>query len=142
MLAWRTRYLKGSSFRSSGHREGHRPHREGCFEYARKHGRKTVTAVHKANIMKLEDGLFGSSPRDAKNYPEIEYDQAIIDACCMRLVKDPSQFDVLLMENLYGDIVSDLCAGLVGGPEWFPAPTSEMTWRSSRPFMALRRISP
>ncbi|MEC9466584.1 MAG: isocitrate/isopropylmalate dehydrogenase family protein [Myxococcota bacterium] len=87
-----------------------------AFEYARKHGRKTVTAVHKANIMKLGDGLFLDRVHEmAKNYPEIEYDQAIIDACCMRLVKDPSQFDVLLMENLYGDIVSDLCAGLVGG---------------------------
>ena len=87
-----------------------------AFEYARKHGRKTVTAVHKANIMKLGDGLFLDRVVEmAKNYPEIEYDQAIIDACCMRLVKDPSQFDVLLMENLYGDIVSDLCAGLVGG---------------------------
>lgn len=87
-----------------------------AFEYARLHGRKKVTAVHKANIIKKGDGLFLACAREvAADYPEIEFNDAIIDACCMRLVSDPTQFDILLMENLYGDIVSDLCAGLVGG---------------------------
>lgn len=87
-----------------------------AFEYARKHGRKKVTVVHKANIMKLSDGLFlDSAKRVSRDYPEIEFEDAIIDACCTQLVLDPSRFDVLLLENLYGDIVSDLCAGLVGG---------------------------
>jgi isocitrate dehydrogenase (NAD+) len=87
-----------------------------AFEYARTHGRKRVTAVHKANIMKLSDGLFLKCFRDvAVDYPNIEADDKIIDNCCMQLVQDPNQFDVLLLENLYGDIVSDLVAGLVGG---------------------------
>lgn len=87
-----------------------------AFDYARKHGRKKVTAVHKANILKMGDGLFLACARKvAAEYPEIIFDDAIIDACCMKLVSDPTQFDVLLMENLYGDIISDLCAGLVGG---------------------------
>jgi isocitrate dehydrogenase (NAD+) len=87
-----------------------------AFEYARKHGRKTITAIHKANIMKLSDGLFlDCARRVAKDYPEIAYREQIVDAACMRLVTAPKSFDVLLLENLYGDIVSDLCAGLVGG---------------------------
>lgn len=87
-----------------------------AFEYARKNGRKRVTAVHKANIMKLGDGFFLECVEDvAKEYPEIVYDTAIIDALCMQLVRNPNVFDVMLMENLYGDIISDLCAGLVGG---------------------------
>lgn len=87
-----------------------------AFEYARKNGRKRVTAVHKANIMKLGDGFFLECVADiAKGYPEIQYDTAIIDALCMQLVRNPNVFDVMLMENLYGDIISDLCAGLVGG---------------------------
>jgi len=87
-----------------------------AFEYARKNGRKRVTAVHKANIIKKGDGLFLKCAAEvAKEYPEIEYNDAIIDACAMRLVTDPSDFDVLLMENLYGDILSDLCSGFVGG---------------------------
>jgi isocitrate dehydrogenase (NAD+) len=87
-----------------------------AFEYARTHGRKRVTAVHKANIMKLSDGLFLQCFRDvAKDYPNIEADDRIIDNLCMQLVINPNQFDVLLLENLYGDIVSDLTAGLVGG---------------------------
>ena len=87
-----------------------------AFEYARKNGRKRVTAVHKANIMKLGDGFFLECVGDvAKDYPEISYDTAIIDALCMQLVRQPNQYDVMLMENLYGDIISDLCAGLVGG---------------------------
>jgi len=87
-----------------------------AFEYARKHGRRRVTAIHKANIMKLSDGLFLDCFRKvAKDYPEIQADDRIVDAACMRLVMNPETFDVLLLENLYGDIVSDLGAGLVGG---------------------------
>ena len=87
-----------------------------AFDYARLHGRKKVTAVHKANIMKLSDGLFLECFRNmAKNYPEIEADDKIVDNLCMQLVTDPTRYDVLLLENLYGDIVSDLAAGLVGG---------------------------
>src|SRR5215471_7751695 len=87
-----------------------------AFDYARRHGRKKVTAIHKANIMKLGDGLFLESTRlVARKSPEIEYDERIVDAACMHLVLNPSRFDVLVMPNLYGDIVSDLCAGLVGG---------------------------
>lgn len=87
-----------------------------AFEYARSHGRKRVTAVHKANIMKLTDGLFLDCFRKvAVEYPEIRADDKIIDNLCMQLVIRPEEFDVLLLENLYGDIVSDLCAGLVGG---------------------------
>ena len=87
-----------------------------AFEYALAHGRKRVTAVHKANIMKLSDGLFlDCCRRVAQEYPQITYDEMIIDNACMQLVLDPTRFDTLLLENLYGDIVSDLCAGLVGG---------------------------
>ena len=87
-----------------------------AFEHARRHGRKKVTAIHKANIMKLGDGLFIACTRAvAREYPEIKYDEKIVDAACMHLVMNPSQFDVLVMPNLYGDIVSDLSAGLVGG---------------------------
>lgn len=87
-----------------------------AFEYARDNGRKKVTAVHKANIMKLSDGLFLECFHNvAKDFPEIEADDKIIDNCCMQLVMRPEQFDVLVMENLYGDILSDLCAGLIGG---------------------------
>ena len=88
-----------------------------AFRYATHRKRKKITVFHKANIMKLTDGLFLRSAADihANEYPNIEHDSAIIDAGCMRLVQDPGQFDVLLLENLYGDVVSDLCAGLVGG---------------------------
>ncbi len=87
-----------------------------AFDYARANGRKRVTAVHKANIMKLSDGLFLECFRNvATEYPEIVADDRIIDNLCMQLVVNPNQFDVMVMENLYGDIVSDLCAGLVGG---------------------------
>ena len=87
-----------------------------AFDYARRMGRKRVTAIHKANIMKLSDGLFLQSIREvAREYPDIELNDYIIDNCCMQLVMRPERFDVLLLENLYGDIVSDLCAGLVGG---------------------------
>ncbi|UCG73977.1 MAG: isocitrate/isopropylmalate dehydrogenase family protein [Chromatiales bacterium] len=87
-----------------------------AFDYARQRGRKKVTVFHKANIMKLTDGMFLRCAESVHaDYPDIEYDTKIIDAACMRLVQDPSQFDMLLLENLYGDVVSDLCAGLVGG---------------------------
>src|SRR3954462_11719953 len=87
-----------------------------AFEHARRTGRKRVTAIHKANIMKLSDGLFLESTRKVgREYTDITYDERIVDAACMQLVMHPEKFDVLLLPNLYGDIVSDLCAGLVGG---------------------------
>jgi isocitrate dehydrogenase (NAD+) len=87
-----------------------------AFEYARKHGRKKIHAIHKANIMKMSDGLFLTSIRAvAKEFPEIEYKELIIDNACMQMVLNPHQFDMLLLTNLYGDIMSDLAAGLVGG---------------------------
>jgi isocitrate dehydrogenase (NAD+) len=87
-----------------------------AFEYARSHGRKSVAAVHKANIMKLTDGLFLRTCEEvAKEFSEIEFRNVIVDNCCMQLVVNPLQFDVIVTENLYGDILSDLCAGLVGG---------------------------
>ena len=89
---------------------------EYAFRYAAQHGRKKVTGIHKANIMKLSDGLAIECYREiAAKYPQITYDERIIDATAMALVMDPSKFDVLLMENLYGDILSDLGAGLIGG---------------------------
>jgi isocitrate dehydrogenase (NAD+) len=87
-----------------------------AFEYARKHKRKKIHAIHKANIMKLSDGLFLTSSRKvAAEYPDIQYKELIIDNACMQIVLDPHQFDLLLLTNLYGDIMSDLAAGLVGG---------------------------
>jgi len=89
---------------------------EFAFNHATANGRRTVTAVHKANIMKLSDGLFLESIRKIrKRYPDIAYEERIVDAACMRLVMKPETFDVIVLPNLYGDIVSDLCAGLVGG---------------------------
>lgn len=87
-----------------------------AFEYARTNRRRKVTAVHKANILKMTDGLFLKVAREvAQNYPEIEFEDRIVDAMCMMLVQRPRDFDVLVMPNLYGDILSDLCSGLVGG---------------------------
>ncbi|MDE2127784.1 MAG: isocitrate dehydrogenase (NAD(+)) [Armatimonadetes bacterium] len=87
-----------------------------AFEYAVLNGRKKVTAVHKANIMKLADGLFLECLRRvSRDYPAIEYNEMIVDNTCMQLVMRPEQFDVMVMENLYGDIISDLASGLVGG---------------------------
>jgi len=87
-----------------------------AFEYARKHGRRKIHAIHKANIMKLSDGMFLKCAREiAKGYPEITYGEHIIDNACMQLVMNPYQYDTLLLPNLYGDIVSDLCAAFVGG---------------------------
>ena len=87
-----------------------------AFEYAKLHDRKTVTAVHKAGVMKLGDGLFVDICREiAAQYPEITYNEKQVDTVCMWLAQDPSKMDVMVMPNLYGDIVSDLCAGLIGG---------------------------
>jgi isocitrate dehydrogenase (NAD+) len=87
-----------------------------AFDYARKWGRKRIHAIHKANIMKMSDGLFLTSIRKvAEQYPEIDYREMIIDNACMQMVLNPCQFDMLLLTNLYGDIMSDLAAGLVGG---------------------------
>lgn len=92
------------------------------FRYAMKNGRKKITAIHKANIMKLSDGLFlDCARRVSKKFPKIEYNEMIVDNACMQLVLRPNQFDMLLLENLYGDIVSDLAAGLVGGLGVVPA---------------------
>jgi isocitrate dehydrogenase (NAD+) len=87
-----------------------------AFEYAKRHGRKKIHAIHKANIMKLSDGLFLRSVRAvAAQFPQIEYKELIVDNACMQIVMDPQQFDMLLLPNLYGDVMSDLAAGLVGG---------------------------
>jgi isocitrate dehydrogenase (NAD+) len=87
-----------------------------AFEYAMQNGRRKVTAVHKANILKFSDGLFLDTAREvAREYKKMEFDDMLIDAICMELVRKPHRFDVLVLPNLYGDIVSDLCAGLIGG---------------------------
>ncbi|HEX2069225.1 MAG TPA: isocitrate/isopropylmalate family dehydrogenase, partial [Actinomycetota bacterium] len=87
-----------------------------AFEYARKYGRKKVTAVHKANIMKFSDGLFLATAKEvAQDYQDIEFEDRIVDNLAMQLVQRPEEYDVLVLPNLYGDIISDLCAGLVGG---------------------------
>jgi isocitrate dehydrogenase (NAD+) len=88
-----------------------------AFRYATQKRRKKISVFHKANIMKMTDGLFIRCAQEVHrvDYPNIEYEEAIIDAGCMKLVQDHSQFDILLLENLYGDVVSDLCAGMVGG---------------------------
>ena len=92
-----------------------------AFEYARKHKRKKIHAIHKANIMKLSDGLFLRCSRNvSKEYPEITYGEHIVDNTCMQLVMNPYQYDTLVMENLYGDIISDLCAAFVGGLGFVP----------------------
>ena len=116
---------------------------EYAFEYARRCGRKKVTAVHKANIMKATDGLFLRVAREvASNYPDIEFNDKIVDATCMGLVQNPNDFDVLVLPNLYGDIVSDLCAGLVGGLGMAPGSTSVPIAPSLRQRTAPRPISP
>ena len=89
---------------------------EFAFEYARANGRQTVTAVHKANIMRMSDGLFLRCCREvAHNYRDVKFNEQYLDTVCLNIVQDPGQYDVLVMPNLYGDILSDLCAGLVGG---------------------------
>ncbi|CAB4012027.1 isocitrate dehydrogenase [NAD] subunit gamma, mitochondrial-like [Paramuricea clavata] len=92
-----------------------------AFEYARNNGRKKVTSIHKANIMKLGDGLFlRCCDEVSRDYPDIEYNSMIIDNCCMQLVANPEQFDVMVMPNLYGNIVSNIATSLVGGPGLVP----------------------
>merc|ERR1712012_600519 len=89
---------------------------EFAFQYAEQHGRKKVTAVHKANIMRMSDGLFLKCCREAaEQHPDIRFEERYLDTACLNMVQDPSQYDVLVMPNLYGDILSDLCAGLIGG---------------------------
>ncbi|KAL7136641.1 hypothetical protein ABFS83_10G043600 [Erythranthe nasuta] len=89
---------------------------EYAFRYAKEHGRERVSAIHKANIMQKTDGLFLKCCKEvSEKYPEIKYEEVVIDNCCVMLVQDPSLFDVLVMPNLYGDIISDFCAGLIGG---------------------------
>jgi isocitrate dehydrogenase (NAD+) len=121
-----------------------------AFEYARKYKRKKVSAVSKANIMKFSDGLFLSTVREvAKEYPDIEFDEVLVDALCMRLVKDPKMYDVLVLPNLYGDIISDLCAGLVGGLGLAPGANIgegiavfEPTHGSAPKYTGLNKVSP
>ena len=87
-----------------------------AFEYARANNRRKISAAHKANILKFSDGIFLTTAREvAKEYPDIEFEDVVVDALCMRLARNPRQFDIIVLPNLYGDIVSDLCAGLVGG---------------------------
>src|SRR4029077_1756976 len=87
-----------------------------AFDYARENGRRKVTATHKANIMKFSDGLFLKTAQEvAKEYPDIEFEDRIVDNLCNQIVSRPEEYDVVVLPNLYGDIVSDLCAGMIGG---------------------------
>ncbi len=121
-----------------------------AFEYAGKNNRKKVTSVHKANIMKFSDGLFLDVSREvAKDYPDIEFEDRIIDNMCMQLVQKPELYDVLVMENLYGDIVSDLAAGLIGGLGMAPGANIgkeyavfEATHGSAPKYKGLNKVNP
>lgn len=121
-----------------------------AFDYAKKYGRKKVSIITKANIMKFTDGLFLSVAREvAKDYPDIEMDEVLVDALCMRLVRDPKIFDVLCLPNLYGDIISDLCAGLVGGLGMAPGANIgdglalfEPTHGSAPRYTGMNKVSP
>lgn len=121
-----------------------------AFDYARANGRKKVTAVHKSNIMKHSDGLFMSVSREvARGYNDIEFEDVLIDALCMRLVRQPQMFDVLVLPNLYGDIVSDLCAGLIGGLGLAPGANIgdgvaifEPTHGSAPKYTGMNRVNP
>lgn len=121
-----------------------------AFEYARKNGRKKVTGVHKANIMKYTDGLWKRVGEDiAKEYPDIEYEDRIVDNMCMQLVQKPEIYDVLVLQNLYGDIVSDLSAGLVGGLGVAPganigekSAVFEATHGSAPKYKGLNKVNP
>jgi len=111
-----------------------------AFEYARQHNRRKVTAVHKANILKLSDGLFLETARSvAVQYPEIEFEERIVDNMAMQLVQKPHLYDVMVMPNLYGDILSDLCAGLVGGLGVALRPMSAIRWPYLSRFTAAPR---
>ncbi len=121
-----------------------------AFDYASKYGRKKVSAVTKANILKYTDGLFLSTAREvSKGYPQIEYEEVLVDALCMQLVRNPQRFDTLVLPNLYGDIVSDLCAGLVGGLGLAPGANIgdemaifEPTHGSAPKYTGLNKVSP
>ena len=121
-----------------------------AFEYARKYGRRKVTAVHKANIMKFSDGLFLATARQvAQGYPDIEFEDRIVDNLSMQLVQRPEEYDVLVLPNLYGDIVSDLCAGLVGGLGVAPggnigdqAAVFEATHGSAPKYKGMNKVNP
>ncbi len=121
-----------------------------AFEYARTHHRKKVTAVHKANIMKFSDGLFLSAAREvAKEYPDIEFEDRIVDNMSMQLVRKPHQFDVVVAPNLYGDLLSDLCAGLIGGLGLAPGANLsdeiavfEATHGSAPKYAGLNKVNP
>ncbi len=121
-----------------------------AFEYALANGRRKVTAVHKANIMKMTDGLFlESARRVAEDYPDVEFEDRIVDNMCMQLVQKPELYDVLVMPNLYGDILSDLCAGLAGGLGVAPganigdhAALFEATHGSAPKYKGLNKVNP
>jgi isocitrate dehydrogenase (NAD+) len=121
-----------------------------AFEYARNKKRKSITAVHKANIMKFTDGLFGKIAQGvAYEYPEISFSEILVDSLCMQLVMRPEQFDILLLPNLYGDIVSDLCAGLIGGLGMCPGANIgpdiaifEATHGSAPKYAGLNKVNP
>jgi isocitrate dehydrogenase (NAD+) len=121
-----------------------------AFEYAQKNGRRKVTSVHKANIMKFSDGLFLEVSREvAKDYPDIEFEDKIIDNMCMQLVQKPGLYDVLVTENLYGDIISDLAAGLIGGLGMAPGANIgsgyavfEATHGSAPKYKGLNKVNP
>jgi isocitrate dehydrogenase (NAD+) len=151
-----SRHFKGKINPESGYsikmisEQGSRRIVKYAFDYARKYGRKKVTAVSKANIMKFTDGLFLSSARDvARSYPDIEFEEVLVDALCMRLVRNPELFDVLVLPNLYGDIISDLCAGLVGGLGLAPGANIgdgiavfEPTHGSAPKYTGMNKVSP
>jgi len=121
-----------------------------AFEYARANDRKKVTAAHKANILKFSDGIFLATAREvAKEYPSIEFEDVVIDALCMRLARNPGQYDVIVLPNLYGDIVSDLCAGLIGGLGLAPGANLgdniaifEPTHGSAPKYASLNKVNP
>ncbi len=121
-----------------------------AFEYARTNGRRKVTAVHKANIMKMTDGLFlETARRVAEDFPDVEFDDRIVDNMCMQLVQKPELYDVIVLPNLYGDIISDLCAGLVGGLGVAPganigdkAALFEATHGSAPKYKGLNKVNP
>jgi isocitrate dehydrogenase (NAD+) len=148
--------FKGSLDRNSGFsiktisEQGTRRIVKYAFDYARKYGRKKVSAVTKANILKYTDGLFLSTARDvSRGYPDIEYEEVLVDALCMQLVRNPQRFDTLVLPNLYGDIISDLCAGLVGGLGLAPGANIgdglaifEPTHGSAPKYTGLNKVSP
>jgi isocitrate dehydrogenase (NAD+) len=121
-----------------------------AFEYAEREGRKKVTAVHKANIMKFSDGLFLETARQvAEEYPDVEFEDRIVDNLAMQLVSRPEEYDVLVLPNLYGDIISDLCAGLIGGLGVAPganigdqAAVFEATHGSAPKYKGMNRVNP